>query len=104
MPIYEYEHVGQGCTLGKTFEIRQSITSDKLTSCPQCGQLVKKIISLFSVSTPTGNSELKNQGFTKLVRRDDGVYENVTATGNESKIFDAGKPETMPDLASKIRD
>ncbi len=104
MPIYEYEHLGQGCTLGKIFEISQPISSDKLTICPQCGLEVKRIVSLFSVCTPTGNSELKNQGFTKLVRRDDGVYENVTATGNESKIFDAGKPETMPDLASKIRD
>ncbi len=104
MPIYEYEHLEQGCMLGKTFEISQSLSCDKLTRCPECGHEVKRIVSLFAVSSPTGNSELKNQGFTKLVRRDDGVYENVTATGNESKIFDASKPETMPDLASKIRD
>ena len=43
-------------------------------------------------------------GFTKLVKRDDGIYENVTATGKESKYWDAAKPETRPDLKSKISD
>ena len=104
MPVYEYEHSGEGCSLGKVFEISQSLSSDKLTHCPQCGEPVKRIISLFSVSTPKTNSDLKNHGFTKLVRRDNGVYENVTATGKESKIWDARKPETMPDLKSKIGD
>ncbi len=104
MPIYEYEHIGDGCELGKHFENSQSINSEKLTQCPQCGESVKRIVSVFSVSIPTTNSDLKNKGFTKLVRRDNGVYENVTATGKESKIWDAGKPETMPDLKSKIRD
>ena len=30
--------------------------------------------------------------------------QNVTATGKESKIWDKNKPETMPDLKSKISD
>ena len=83
MPIYEYEHLGEGCQHGKHFELKQSIKSDKLTCCPYCGQEVKRLISLVSVNTPKGNSDLKNMGFTKLVKRDDGVYENVTATGKE---------------------
>ena len=104
MPIYEYEHLGDGCEQGERFELIQSIDSDKLTSCPYCGQEVRRLISLVSINTPKGNSDLKNLGFTKLVKRDDGVYENVTATGKESRYWDAGKPETRPDLKSKISD
>ena len=104
MPVYEYEHGGDGCSLGKRFEYSQTMNSEKLTSCPECGAPVSRVISLFSVSTPKGNSDLKNLGFAKLVRRDDGVYENVTATGKESKVWDPAKPETMPDLKSKIGD
>ncbi|MFZ5760616.1 MAG: FmdB family zinc ribbon protein [Thermodesulfobacteriota bacterium] len=104
MPLYEYEHIEEKCSLGLRFELTQSLSSPRLTVCPQCGAPVRRLISLCSVSTPKTNSDLKNLGFTKLVRRDDGVYENVTATGKESKIWDARRPETMPDLRSKIRD
>ena len=104
MPIYEYEHDGKGCERGKRFEITQSMNSDKLQQCPDCGRPVKRLISLVAVSTPKTASDLKNLGFTKLVKKDTGIYENVTATGKESRIWDASKPETMPDLKSKIRD
>ncbi|MDP2107213.1 MAG: zinc ribbon domain-containing protein [Desulfobulbaceae bacterium] len=105
MPVYEYEHEGEGCpALGKSFELTQSIYSAPFSLCPECGQSVKKLISLVGISTPKTNSDLKNMGFTKLVRRDNGVYENVTATGNESRIWDTSKPETMPNLKGKISD
>jgi putative FmdB family regulatory protein len=74
MPIYEYEHLDEGCQHGKRFEFKQSIFSDKFTHCPYCGQEVKRLISLVSVNTPKGNSDLKNLGFTKLVKRDNGIY------------------------------
>ncbi len=104
MPVYEYEHQGEGCALGKQFEWEQSIKADALTVCPQCGGAVKRLISLPFISTPTGDSKLKEMGFTKLVRRDTGVYENVTATGGESRYMESGKPETMPHLNKKISD
>ncbi len=104
MPIYEYEHLDEGCELGKQFEVSQSLASAKLAGCPKCGQPVKRLISLCAISTPKTNSDLKNHGFTKLVRRDHGVYENVTAIGRESRYWDTSKPETMPDLRSKIGD
>lgn len=105
MPVYEYEHREDGCPdFGKRFELTQSMYSAPFTVCPACGQAVKKLISLVGISTPKTNSELKNMGFTKLVRRDNGVYENVTATGNESRIWDTSKPETMPNLKGKISD
>ena len=56
------------------------------------------------VNTPQGDSSLKNMGFTKLVKRDTGVYENVTRTGNESRYMNAGDSSTMPDLKRKIGD
>ena len=104
MAVYEYEHTGEGCVKGKCFEIVQSISSEKLKKCPDCGGEIKRLISLVSINTPKGNSDLKNMGFTKLVRKDNGIYENVTATGKESRIWDSSKPETMPDLKSKISD
>ena len=104
MPVYEYEHRGAACGLGDVFEVEQPIREDALTRCPQCGGEVRRAISRFFVSTPTTNSDLKGMGFTKLVRRDKGVYENVTATGDESRYMEADKPETMPDIKGKIGD
>lgn len=104
MAVYVYEHTGKACKLGKAFEVEHSIKDDALKVCPSCGGEIQRLISRVFVSTPVGNSKLKNMGFTKLVRRDSGVYENVTATGKESRYMEAGKPETMPDLSKKISD
>jgi putative FmdB family regulatory protein len=104
VPVYEYEHEKEACSLGEIFSITQSIHDDPLTQCPICEDPVKKIISISNISTPKGNSELKDMGFTKLVRRDDGVYENVTARDGDSKVVIRGKNETLPDLSKTIRD
>ena len=104
MPIYEYEHVQRACKLGKVFDFKQKLDDDQLTHCPQCGGRVHKIISQINISCPKSNSELRDMGFTKLVRRDDGVYENVTARGDDSRYMQRGKPETIPDLSKTIAD
>lgn len=105
MPIYEYEHLDDDfCEFGHTFEFRQSLADDALTNCPFCERPVKKLISRVGVSCPKTNAELRDMGFTKLVRRDSGVYENVTARGNESRYMHKDKPETMPDLKKIISD
>jgi len=104
MPFYEYEHQQEPCSLGKLFDWQQSIKDDRLTVCPRCGGPVKRLIPMVAVSTPKTTSDLKNLGFTKLVKRDNGIYENVTATGSENKIWDSSKPETMPHIHKKIRD
>ena len=57
-----------------------------------------------AVSTPKTNADLKNLGFTKLVKRDTGVYENVTATGSEKRYMKAGDPSSVPDIKRKISD
>lgn len=90
--------------MGAIFEVQQSIHDTPLTSCPKCGQAVKKLISRSNISTPRSNAELKDLGFTKLVKRDDGVYENVTARGGDNRYVVRDKPETLPNLKKTIRD
>lgn len=105
MPIYEYEHLDdEFCEFGHEFEFQQSLAEDALTHCPFCERPVKKLISRVGVSCPKTNSELKDLGFTKLVRRDDGVYENVTARNKESRYMLRDKPETMPNIKKIISD
>ena len=104
MPVYEYEHIESPCSLGDPFEVTQSLEEKPFASCPACGGPVKKLISLVGISAPKTNSELRDLGFTKLVRRDDGVYENVTAREGESRYMQRDKPETMPDLSKTIKD
>ena len=55
-------------------------------------------------NTPVGNSRLKNLGFTKLVKRDDGVYENVTRSGTEKRYMKAGDASSIPHLHKKLSD
>ncbi|THB68173.1 MAG: zinc ribbon domain-containing protein [Desulfovibrio sp.] len=83
MPLYEYEHMETPCDLGQVFEISQPLADEPLTACPKCGGPVRKLLSApRSFSTHT-NAELRDAGFSKLVRRDKGVYENVTAQGKQ---------------------
>jgi predicted nucleic acid-binding Zn ribbon protein len=106
MPVYVYAHKRKGrCQLGAEFEIVQPVSDEALTRCPECGRAVYRVIlPPMAVRSPYGNSDLKGMGFTKLVRRDKGVYENVTATDGESRVVEAGKPHTLPHLRKKIRD
>jgi len=77
MPIYVYEHVskpGKGCE--KEIEIYQEFGSEHLEKCPECGLEIKRIIKSANFRVDhLGHTELKEKGFTKLIRRDKGVYE-----------------------------
>ena len=99
MPVYEYEHTEPFCDIGRIFEITQPLKERPLSKCPRCGRSVKKLISLVGLSVPKSNSELRDLGFTKLVKRDDGIYENVTARNGDSRYMERGKPETVPNVA-----
>ena len=103
MPIYEYTHIENQCKLGFQFEVSQSIADKPLEKCPQCNQPVKKIISRVGVSVTKSNSELRDLGFTKLVRRDDGVYENVTARDGDSKVMKKDQSDTVPDISKTLK-
>lgn len=104
MPVYEYEHQSKPCKIGRVFEVVQSIKDERLATCPRCGGPVRRLISGAYVSTPTTASEYKSMGFTRLEKRDEGVYENVTRSHGEARYMEAGKPQTLPNLKKKIRD
>ncbi len=107
MPIYEYQAIDPeaGCEFCRPgFQILQSMKDDALTACPKCGAAIHRLVFPVGVSAPHTNAELKNLGFTKLVKRDDGVYENVTRTGQESRYMERDKPQTMPNFKGKISD
>ncbi|MEL7371123.1 MAG: zinc ribbon domain-containing protein [Myxococcota bacterium] len=57
-----------------------------------------------AVHTPMSNTQLKSKGFTKLVRRDKGVYENVTALQGEKRYVKADDPSSMPDFKGRNLD
>jgi len=104
MPIYEYEHLGEPCAQGKLIEVKQSLSEEALTQCPYCQGSVRKRISRIGVSIQKSNAELRDLGFTKLVKREDGVYENVTRRDGDSRYMIRGQAETVPDFSKTIRD
>lgn len=106
MPVYVYEHKDEkGCDIGNAFEVEQPITDAALEKCPNCGGAVFRVIQPpMTVKHNYSNTDLKDMGFTKLVKRDKGVYENVTSRDGESRIVKAGRPETLPDLKKTITD
>lgn len=65
---------------------------------------VQKIISAPAIAVPVADSRLKELGFAKLVRRDQGVYENVTALDHEKRYMKAGDPASLPNLKKRIED
>ncbi len=63
---------------------------------------VRRVIHPVGINIPIANSSLKEKGFTKLVKRDDGIYENVTALDGEKRYMKAGDPDSIPHLNKKI--
>ncbi len=80
MPIYQYKTTEKGCSCCRDgFEIMQSMKDKPLSCCPKCKGPVKKIPASVSGGVPTlSNSNLRDKGFTKLVKRGDGTYEKTT--------------------------
>lgn len=77
MPIYEYRHTDKiGETCEEIFEAFQKMSEDALAECPICGKPVEKLLSRFSGGEDRMSpSRLKDLGFTRLIKRDKGVYE-----------------------------
>jgi len=65
---------------------------------------IERMISRVLVQSPKGNSDLKSMGFTKLVRRDKGVYENVTAQDGEKRYMVADDASSTPNFTNKVGD
>jgi hypothetical protein len=113
MPRYDYHCDANG----KTIEVIHSINERMTTWGELCARsglepgdtdlaaAVRKVITIAPMAnTPVTDSYLKNLGFTKHVKRDDGVYENVTRSGTEAKYVKAGESGTMPHFHKKLSD
>ncbi|MDZ7686366.1 MAG: zinc ribbon domain-containing protein [Gammaproteobacteria bacterium] len=114
MPRYDYFCEANG----QTVEVIHSIR-DRLGTWARCAEstaavepgtrlpkhCVRRVILTAPMANmPAGNSQLKNLGFTKLEKRYDGTYENVTRSGTESRFLDPGDKATLPHFNKKISD
>ena len=113
MPVYEYHCEDNGYTIEVTHPMDVKLqTWGELCFVAQIPledtEPLAPIERIFTqppgIAVATFNSELKNVGFTKLVKRDDGVYENVTATGDEKRYMKKGDRESVPHFHKKIGD
>lgn len=87
MPTYVYEVIdAQGSGTGRTFEIVQSMRDDALTTHPETGEPVRRVIQPPNIagkwSDMKGKSALSNKnlerlGFTKYERKGSGYMERV---------------------------
>ena len=89
MPLYEYAVIHQDGAHGEIFEVLQRIGEPALTTHPQTGEPVERLISRASVPRPAGgpikgdisNRALEKQGFTKYQKTSTGKYEKVLGDG-----------------------
>lgn len=85
---------------GELCYVAQILPGDTSPSAP----IERVIRSAPGIAVVESDRELRDQGFTKLVRRDDGVYENVTAVEGESRFMVRGRKETIPHVHKKVGD
>ena len=80
MPIYLYKTTEKkGCDYcSPGFEQLQSMQDKPLKKCPRCQGKVKKVPARCSGFTPMlSDTNLKEKGFQKLVRKDKGTFEKA---------------------------
>ena len=107
-PVYSYYHQnedqGMQCPGGHNFDWEQMSRDLPLSCCPRCGTPVERGLAALSLHVKKFNCELKDMGFTKLARVDDGIYENLTRRPGEDKYIDRRNPQTFPDLSKTVKD
>ncbi|MFQ5659402.1 MAG: zinc ribbon domain-containing protein [Gammaproteobacteria bacterium] len=113
MPVYEYRCEKNGLTVevNHPMDVRLHtwgevcyVAQIPLGNTDPMAPVTKVIRSAPGVAVPVFNSELRNKGFTKLVKRDDGLYENVTALDEEKRFMKRGDPTSVPHIHKKIGD
>ncbi len=98
MPIYVYRCLDTQEVLEVLHPMSRTISTwGELCEVAQCdpGETdvnapVKRLIAAPGrVVVPKSDHDYKSMGFTKLVRRDKGLYENVTANDGEQRFIEA---------------
>ncbi|MFA7172361.1 MAG: zinc ribbon domain-containing protein [Kiritimatiellia bacterium] len=82
MPVYDYEaqEPEKSCPHCKDgFEINQRIKDKSLTTCPECGNPVFKVITAPAIGRSKSklDDRAKSAGFTKLKKISKGEYEKM---------------------------
>ena len=75
MPIYEYK-----CENGHVFDVMQKLSEDPLSSCVECGALVRKVLHPVNIA-------FKGSGFYST------DYKNGSQKAETTKNGDSGKKE-----------
>ncbi len=113
MPVYDYHCEGNGRTVQVSHPLGADLTiwgevcyaaQIPLGDTDPLAPVRRVITRAPGVAVTTFTAELRNVGFTKLVKREDGVYENVTASGDESRYVRHDDPDTLPNLDDKVGD
>ena len=110
MPLYDYYCAGNDTTVEVSHPMTVELSSwgelcaflDRDLGDTPADTPLERLIGRVLVQSQTSNAELKNMGFTKLVRRDKGVYENVTAQDGEKRYMVADDPSSAPNFTDKI--
>lgn len=89
MPNYRYRSRAADASCpncAEGFEVLQTISDDPLTTCPECGGEVRRVIGVTQFNANPKNTKkmlsdgnLKRLGFKKLVKEGDGKYRDVLA-------------------------
>lgn len=113
MPRYDYFCAANGQTIEVVHSLKLKLSTWgelcdmaglPLAGTDQAEPIERVITQPPMANTPVGNSGLKDLGFTKLVKRDDGVYENMTRSGTEKRYMKAGDLASMPEFNRKLSD
>ena len=86
MPLYVYQVIEADGSEGETFEVLQGMSEPELTTHPENGKPVRKLIAGANAITHYTNSQLSNSnlgklGFTKYEKAGDGYYEKTAGSG-----------------------
>jgi predicted nucleic acid-binding Zn ribbon protein len=91
MPLYLYEVVTSDDSPGQQFEIFQSMADPPLTSHPETGEPVRRVLCAPAIGgkwsdgamsrSVADDKKLDRLGFTKYVKSGDGIYEKRAGKG-----------------------
>ena len=86
MPLYVYQVIEADGSEGEIFEVMQRMADAPLTTHPDNGKPVRKLISAPNTMTHYGPANLSNDrlgklGFTKYEKASDGKYQKTAGSG-----------------------
>ncbi|MEE9405389.1 MAG: hypothetical protein V3V20_10885 [Algisphaera sp.] len=90
MPTYVYEVILANNKSGQVFEVQQKMADAPLTTHPQTGKPVRRVITAPNIATQWTDAHAKHMlsdaqigktGLTKYVRGDNGKFEKAAGSG-----------------------